>query len=388
MRNIKLFNKISRAGLDLLDRENYYVSENLEDYEAVLVRSANLHEVEFPEGLKCIARAGAGVNNIPLEKCAEKGIVVFNTPGANANAVKELVICALLMSSRRIIDGINWTKTLAGNGEEIPKMVEKGKSSFVGPEVEGKKLGIIGLGAIGVMVANAAVGLGMKVYGYDPYLSVGAALKMTRSVHHVVDLKEIFTECDYITMHVPLNKTTDKMINAESIAMMKQGVRIMNFARKELVDEAAMIDALDRAKVACYVTDFASENLIGAEGTIVLPHLGASTPESEDNCAKMAVSEIIGYLEEGNIKNSVNFPMVVIPKEAKTRICIMNKNIPNVVGAISTLLAEHGVNIEHMANRAKGNWAYTIVDTEEDVPDGIVEKIRTVEGVISVRVIQ
>lgn len=388
MYQIKLFNKISEAGTDLLDKDNYNFSETLENYDAVLVRSAKLHDTVFPKSLKCIARAGAGVNNIPLDKCAEQGIVVFNTPGANANAVKELVICSLLMSSRRITDGIAWTKTLVGNGDQIGPMAEKGKSSFVGPEIQGKKLGIIGLGAIGVMVANAVIGLGMDVYGYDPFLSVDAALKMSRSVHHSKDLKEIFENCDYITMHVPLTKDTKNMINRDTLATMKPGVRILNFSRGDLVDEAAMIEALDKAHVSCYVTDFPTENLLQASNTIVLPHLGASTPESEDNCAVMAVREVVDFLENGNITNSVNFPDVSIPREKATRICIANRNIPNMVSSISSILAQKGINIENLVNRSKGEYAYTIVDTDSDVSEEDLDSMRNIIGVIALRVIK
>lgn len=388
MYTIKLFNKIAREGTDMFDREKYTVTEECESYDAVLVRSAKLHDTVFPENLKCIARAGAGVNNIPLDKCAEKGIVVFNTPGANANAVKELVICGLLMSSRKILDGVEWTKNLAGKGDEIGPLAEKGKSSFAGPEIEGKKLGIIGLGAIGVRVANAAIGLGMEVFGYDPYLSVDAALKMSRSVRHVTNLKDIFTECDYITVHVPLTKDTNGIINAEAIGMMKDGVRIINLARGELVNEADIIKALDSAKVACYVTDFATEAVLNASNTIVLPHLGASTPESEENCARMAAQEVIDYLESGNIVHSVNFPDVSVPREAQVRICIINRNIPNLVSAISTILSQKGVNIENLVNRSKGQWAYTIVDTNTAISEEDLQTMRNVEGVISLRVIK
>lgn len=388
MYTIKLFNKIAREGTDMFDREKYTVAEDCESYDAVLVRSAKLHDTVFPENLKCIARAGAGVNNIPLDKCAEKGIVVFNTPGANANAVKELVICGLLMSSRKILDGVEWTKTLAGKGDEIGPLAEKGKSSFAGPEIEGKKLGIIGLGAIGVRVANAAIGLGMEVFGYDPYLSVDAALKMSRSVRHVTNLKDIFTECDYITVHVPLTKDTNGIINAEAIGMMKDGVRIINLARGELVNEADIIKALDSAKVACYVTDFATEAVLNSSNTIVLPHLGASTPESEENCARMAAQEVIDYLESGNIVHSVNFPDVSVPREAQVRICIINRNIPNLVSAISTILSQKGVNIENLVNRSKGQWAYTIVDTNTAISEEDLQTMRNVEGVISLRVIK
>lgn len=387
MFQVKLFNKISSKGTELFDQEKYQCNEAFEDYDAVLVRSAKLHDTQFPENLKCIARAGAGVNNIPLDKCSEQGIVVFNTPGANANAVKELVIAAMLLSSRKIVQGINWTKTLAGNGDQIAPMAEKGKANFAGPEIEGKTLGIIGLGAIGVKVANAAIGLGMKVYGYDPYLSVNAALKMSRSVQHVTDLKEIFANSDYITVHVPLTDETKHTVSAETIKLMRDGVRVINLARGELVDEAAMNDALNSGKVACYVSDFATETMLANEHAIVLPHLGASTEESEENCARMAVLEIVEYLENGNVRNSVNFPSLRVPREADVRLCLIHKNIPNMIAAVSGVLSGQNINIENMGNRSKGNFAYTIVDTNSAVNAEAVKAIESVEGMISVRVL-
>lgn len=307
MYQVKLFNKISKVGLDDLDPAKYTCSEDYEDYDAVLVRSAKLHDTKFPADLKCIARAGAGVNNIPLDRCSEEGIVVFNTPGANANAVKELVICGLLMASRDIVGGIEWTKSLSGT-PDIGPAAEKGKSKFAGPEIMGKRLGVIGLGAIGVRVANAAVALDMEVWGYDPYLSVDGALQLSRSVKHITDVNEIFANCDYITVHVPLTPDTKHIIDAKAIGMMKDGVRILNIARGELVDEAAMVQALESGKVARYVSDFASEEMLAQKNAIIMPHLGASTPESEDNCAKMAAFEVREFLEKGTIRNSVNFP--------------------------------------------------------------------------------
>ena len=303
---VQLFNKISAAGLQELDENRYEVGDQLTDYDAILVRSASLHEMEFPASLKCIARAGAGVNNIPLQRCSEAGIVVFNTPGANANAVKELTIAGLLLASRKIVKGIEWVKTLEGT--DVAKAVEKGKSQFAGPEIMGKKLGVIGLGAIGVQVANAAAALGMDVYGYDPYISVSAAWTLKARIHHIKQLKTIFEECDYITLHLPLTDTTRGLLNEEAFAQMKEGVRIVNFARDALVEETALLAALAQGKVAAYVTDFASEALLTQENVIITPHLGASTPESEDNCARMAAQEIREYLEHGNIRNSVNLP--------------------------------------------------------------------------------
>lgn len=383
MYNVKLYNKISKIGLDDLDPAKYAYGEDMADYDAVLVRSAKLHDVEFPESLKCIARAGAGVNNIPIDRCSEQGIVVFNTPGANANAVKELVICALLLASRKVVQGANWVKGLKGT-PDIGPAAEKGKSTYAGPEIAGKKLGIIGLGAIGVKVANAAVALDMDVWGYDPYLSVDGALQLSRSVRHVTDLNEIFANCDYITIHVPLTPDTKNTISAEAIAKMKDGVRIINLARGELVDVDAMAAALGSGKVAAYVSDFASDAILEQENAVTLPHLGASTPESEDNCAKMAVYEITEYLEKGTIRNSVNFPNLKVPYEGGYRICMIHKNVPNMIASITAAVK---CNIENMGNRSKGNYAYTIVDTAEPPTAENLDALRAIEGMISVRAI-
>lgn len=387
MFNVKLYNKISRVGLDNLDPAKYACSEDFTDYDAVLVRSAKLHDVAFPENLKCIARAGAGVNNIPVEKCAEQGIVVFNTPGANANAVKELVICALLMASRKIVQGANWVRSLKGT-PDIGPAAEKGKATYAGPEIAGKRLGVVGLGAIGVQVANAAVGLDMEVWGYDPFLSVDGALKLSRSVKHVTDLNEIFANCDYITVHVPLLPDTQNLICAESLAKMKDGVRVVNLARGELVDEQAMAAALASGKVAAYVSDFASDCILEQENAIVLPHLGASTPESEDNCAKMAVYEISEFLEKGTIRNSVNFPNLKVPYEGGFRVCMIHRNVPNMIGAATGVFSSKGVNIENMGNRSKGEFAYTIMDVSAEPDEAMLEDLRAVEGMISIRVIK
>ncbi|WP_087064294.1 phosphoglycerate dehydrogenase [Intestinibacillus massiliensis] len=387
MFNVKLYNKISRVGLDNLDPAKYACSEDFTDYDAVLVRSAKLHDVAFPENLKCIARAGAGVNNIPVEKCAEQGIVVFNTPGANANAVKELVICALLMASRKIVQGANWVRSLKGT-PDIGPAAEKGKATYAGPEIAGKRLGVVGLGAIGVQVANAAVGLDMEVWGYDPFLSVDGALKLSRSVKHVTDLNEIFANCDYITVHVPLLPDTQDLICAESLAKMKDGVRVVNLARGELVDEQAMAAALASGKVAAYVSDFASDCILEQENAIVLPHLGASTPESEDNCAKMAVYEISEFLEKGTIRNSVNFPNLKVPYEGGFRVCMIHRNVPNMIGAATGVFSSKGVNIENMGNRSKGEFAYTIMDVSAEPDEAMLEDLRAVEGMISIRVIK
>lgn len=383
MYNVKLYNKISKVGLDDLDPAKYTCSEDFEDYDAVLVRSAKLHDVQFPKSLKCIARAGAGVNNIPLDRCAEEGIVVFNTPGANANAVKELVVCALLLASRKVVQGANWVKSLAGT-PDIGPAAEKGKATYAGPEIAGKKLGVIGLGAIGVKVANAAIGLDMEVWGYDPFLSVDGALALSRSVKHVTELDQIFANCDYITIHVPLNADTRNTISAEAIEKMKDGVRIINLARGELVDTKAMAAALESGKVAAYVSDFASDEILAQENAVTLPHLGASTPESEDNCAKMAVKEIRDYLETGTIRNSVNFPNLKVPYEGGYRICMIHKNIPNMIASITSAVK---CNIENMGNRSRGDYAYTIVDAAEQPTEENLDSLRAIEGMISVRAI-
>lgn len=388
MYQVKLFNKISNAGLGLLKQEKYNYSEDFEDYDAIMVRSAKLHDLEFPKNLKCIARAGAGVNNIPLDKCTENGIVVFNTPGANANAVKELVLCALLLSSRNIVGGANWVKTLAGNGDKIGAMAEKGKSNFAGPEIAGKTLGVIGLGAIGVRVANAALELGMDVIGYDPYLSVNAALQIQRGVKYTADLNEIFVNSDYITVHVPLMDSTRGIVSKKGIAMMKDGVRILNFARDGLCDEDAVIEGLESGKIACYCCDFASEKMLAQPNALCLPHLGASTPESEDNCARMAAEEMMEYLEKGTIRNSVNFPNLKVPREADIRICIMHRNTPNLIAKLSTVLSENGINIENMGSRPRGEVAYTIMETNNELSAETKSALQSVEGVISFRVIE
>ena len=383
MYNVKLYNKISKVGLEKLDPAKYTCSEDFTDYDAVLVRSAKLHDVEFPKSLKCIARAGAGVNNIPLDRCAQEGIVVFNTPGANANAVKELVVCALMLASRKIVQGANWVKSLAGT-PDIGPAAEKGKSTYAGPEISGKRLGAIGLGAIGVKVANAAVGLDMEVWGYDPYLSVDGALALSRSVKHVTELDQIFANCDYITIHVPLTPDTKNTICEETIAKMKDGVRVINLARGELVDTNAMAAALESGKVAAYVSDFASDEILAQPNAITLPHLGASTPESEDNCAQMAVKEISDYLETGTIRNSVNFPNLKVPYEGGYRVCMIHKNIPNMIASITAAVK---CNIENMGNRSKGDYAYTIVDLAEQPTEANLDALRAIDGMISVRAI-
>ena len=387
MFNVQTLNKISAAGLSRLG-DNYTVADDVQNPDAVLVRSASLHEIEFPESLLAIARAGAGVNNIPLDKCAEKGIVVFNTPGANANAVKELVITALLISSRNVVGGIEWAKTLKGNGDAVGKLVEKGKSQFVGPEIKGKTLGVVGLGAIGILVANAAVALGMDVIGYDPFLSVDNALRLSHKVKHVVSLDEVFAGSDYITVHVPLTPETKGIINAENIAKMKDGVRIINYSRADLVVSADIAAAIESGKVAAYTTDFATDDILDVKGVIVTPHLGASTPESEDNCAQMAADEIKDYLENGNIKNSVTLPAVSAPRTGAARVTVIHKNVPNIITTVTAALSETGNNIESLDSKSKKDYAYTIIDTANDVDAAAADKIAAIDGVIRVRVIK
>ncbi len=386
MFHVHCLNKISKAGTDCFN-ENYEVGAEVQNPDAVMVRSASMHEMDFNPELLAIARAGAGVNNIPLDRCSEEGIVVFNTPGANANAVKELVLAALLMTSRKIVDGIEWVQTLKEEEGDPAKLVEKGKSAFSGPEISGKKLGVIGLGAIGILVANAAKSLGMEVYGYDPYLSVDAAWGLSRSIHHARTLDEIYAVSDYITVHVPLTPDTREMVNAESIAKMKDGVRLLNFARGELMNTADVLAALESGKVAAYATDFASKELIGTKGVLVTPHLGASTPESEDNCARMAARELMDYLENGNIRNSVNMPAVSMPREG-TRICILHKNVPNTISLFSGAAAKEGLNIENMSSKSKKDYAYTILDVTGDVTEQTVAAISSLGDVTRVRVIK
>ncbi len=384
MYNILTLNKISPIGLEKFDKNKYSYASEVENPDAVLVRSASMHDMEFPASLKAIARAGAGVNNIPLDKCSEAGIVVFNTPGANANAVKELVICALLLSSRKIVPAIEWAKGLKGEGENVAKLAEKGKSQFVGPEIKGKKLGVIGLGAIGILVANAAVHLGMEVYGYDPYISVDAAWGLSRSVKHAKTLGEIYENSDYITIHVPSTPETKGMINSESIQTMKHGVRIMNFARGDLVVKEDILAALDEKAVKVYITDFLEDEYLDHPGIIGLPHLGASTPESEDNCASMAAEELIDFLENGNITNSVNLPPVSMPRTTDVRLGVIHRNVPSMLTQISAIMAERGINIENMTNKSKKDFAYTLLDVVGEVDKDIVAQLEGIEGIIRV----
>ncbi len=385
MMKVKIFNTIAESGLRKLEEAEIGYSADFDDYDAILVRSAKLHDIPFSKNLKCIARAGAGVNNIPIKDCSERGIVVFNTPGANANAVKELVMAALLLSSRGIYQGIEWVKGL--ETEDISKEVEAKKSRFAGQEIAGKKLGVIGLGAIGVQVANAAASMGMVVYGYDPFISVKAAWGLKARVHRAQSLKEIFETCDYISIHVPFNEKTVHIIDKDAIDSMKQGVRLFNFARGELVDTQAVQQALEDGKAACYVTDFPIKELLQYDEAICLPHLGASTKESEENCAVMAAEEIMEYLLYGNIVNSVNFPDMKLSQETKCRICVINKNIPNMVSSMTSALAEAGVNIENMANKARDNYAYTILETNDEVTEDLLERLRNRDGIVQVRLI-
>lgn len=386
MYRYKCLNQIAQTGLDQFTRD-YVQVEEIEEADALLVRSAALHDMEFPKSLKAIARAGAGVNNIPLGKCAEEGIVVFNTPGANANGVKELVLAGLLLAARDVIGGVNWVQSERMN-EEISKLAEKQKKQFAGHEIEGKKLGIIGLGAIGVRVANTATHLGMEVLGYDPYISVDAAWNLSRSIRHITNVDDIYKECDYITIHVPLLDSTRKMINAEAIEKMKDGVVILNFARDLLVDEDAVVLALKKGKVKRYVSDFPNPTTAGAKGAIVIPHLGASTEEAEENCARMAAKELRNYLENGNIRNSVNYPncdMGVPSYPARVAIC--HRNVKNMLSQFTTILGQENYNIGNMTNKSRGDYAYSMFDLETAASPQLVERLEAVEGVLKVRVI-
>lgn len=388
MYKLQTLNKISQAGLDLVIRNGYEVASEILNPDAILVRSASMHDMELPVSVKAIARAGAGVNNIPVQACADRGIVVFNTPGANANGVKELVLAGLFLTSRNILPGTQWAKSLIGKGDEVPKLIEKGKSGFAGPEIKGKRLGVIGLGAIGVMVANDAVALGMQVTGYDPFISVEAAWGLSRNVKRARSLESLLSDSDYITLHVPLNDTTRGMINRERLALVKNGVHILNFSRGGLVRNEDLFEAIGAGAVAAYVTDFPDEELLRHEKVVAIPHLGASTPEAEDNCAVMAVNQVRDFLESGNIKHSVNYPECDLGIPENCRIIIANRNIPNMVGQISSLLAAEKINIADMLNRHRSDYAYNIIDIDSEVDDTLIDKIKMIEGVIMARLIR
>ena len=386
MFKIKTLNKIASVGTKNFDKSVSEVGNNVEAPDAILVRSANMLDMELPESLKAIARAGAGVNNIPIDACSQKGIIVFNTPGANANAVKELAIASLLLTSRNIVGGVNWAKGLPLDAD-IAKEIEKGKSAFAGPELYGKTLGIFGLGAIGAMVANTAIELGMSVYGNDPYLTVEAAWLLSHSVKRAKEAKTIYENCDYIALHVPSTPETKGFINAQAIASMKNGVRIINLSRGDLVNNEDMAKALESGKVACYLTDFPSSEVMKMKNVITIPHLGASTPESEDNCAVMAVNELIDFLENGNIKNSVNFPDVINPKGGDESVCVIHKNVPTMLAQISSAISGTGLNIENLSSRSKKEMGYSVFEITGKCPDSVIEKLLSVEGIIRVNVV-
>ena len=388
MYRIKTFNKISPVGLSRFDPDLYSVGDDLTGEDGILVRSAKLQDYEFPDNLLGIARAGVGVNNIPLDRCSQAGIAVFNTPGANANAVKELVLCAMLIGSRDVDGAIRWVRQQVDAGVDVTTVVEKGKSAFLGPEIYKKTLGVIGLGAIGSLVANLALDLGMDVYGYDPFLSVDSALRLDRHIHVVQDIHELYKRADYITIHIHFTPKTEKMIDEKAIASMKRGVRFINLARGEIVDDDAMLAALDTGKVATYVTDFPNNRIVQAPHVIAMPHLGASTPESEQNCAVMAVDQLRDYLENGNIRNSVNLPNVTLERSGVMRMCIIHKNIPAMLANITTLLATDGVNVENLSNKSKGDYAYTLVDLGSKVGQTVINDVTHLPNVIRVRVIE
>lgn len=386
MFKIKTLNKISPVGLDLFPREKYEVASEINHPDALLVRSFKMHDIEIPGSVKAIARAGIGVNNIPVEACTQKGIIVFNTPGANANSVKELVLTGLFLSSRHVVQAVSWVKSL-GRDEDIEKIIESRKSNFVGPELKGKRLGVIGLGAIGSMVANDAESLGMIVSGWDPFISVDAAWGLSRSIRKALSMDGLFADSDYLSVHIPLNDETRGVIGASKFAIMKRGIRIMNFARGGLVNNKDLLQAIDDGIVESYITDFPDHELLGCDKVITIPHLGASTPEAEDNCAVMAVTQIKDFLETGNLRNSINFPNCEMDFRKGTRIVVANRNVPNMVGQITTILASEGINISDMLNRHYGDYAYNIIDVESAVSRRLTDLLKAVEGVIMVRVI-
>ena len=390
MYNLLTLNKIAKCGLDNFNKAKYTITDNCDTPDCIILRSFNMHDMELADSLQAVARAGAGVNNIPIDKCSEKGIVVFNTPGANANAVKELTIAGLFLASRDVIGGVNWAQTLKGNGAEVGKMVEKGKSNFAGCEIKGKKLAVIGLGAIGVLVANAAHHLGMDIIGYDPYISVKAALSLDRHTVIKTELKDALAEADYITLHLPLTADTKGMFNAELFkTAVKKGAKLLNFSRGELVDAQALKSALEVGLISSYVVDFPSDEVLGLDNVVAIPHLGASSAESEDNCAIMAAKELIDYMENGNIVNSVNFPNCELQRtEGTTRLTILHKNIPNTLSSITSIFSQKSVNIENMVNKSKNDYACTILDVASDVEDDVVSAIKAIDGMIKVRVIK
>ena len=384
MYNILTLNKIAAIGTDRFDTAKYNITDDCATPEAIMVRSAKMHDMAFADNLLAIARAGAGVNNIPVEDCATKGIVVFNTPGANANAVKELAICGLLLASRKVPEAINWAQTLKGNGDEVGKMVEKGKSNFGGCEIMGKTLGLIGLGAIGGKLANIAISMGMNVIGYDPFLSVGAALSLKPQVKVTANINDIYANSDFISLHLPYNADTKNTINKDTLALCKDGVRILNFARGELVNGADIVEAVNSGKVARYVVDFPSDDVLGVDNIVAIPHLGASTEESEDNCAIMAADELMDYIERGTIRNSVNFPNAELAKTGDALVCVLHKNVPALISQITTAVSDKGANIENMVNKSKKDWAYTMLDVSGEAD---ADAIRAIDGVVGVRVL-
>ncbi len=387
MFDILTLNKIAKCGLSQFDAANYNITDDVEkDADGIILRSFSMHEMELKPNLKAVARAGAGTNNIPIPKCTEKGIVVFNTPGANANAVKELVLAGLFLAARKVTDGIAWANTLTG--DDVAKQVEKGKSNFAGNEIKGKTLGVIGLGAIGGLVANAAVALGMNVIGYDPYLSINAAWRLESSVKQATSYDEIFANADYVTLHIPLTDDSKGFINAQTIESMKDGVKILNFSRGELVNNADIKAALASGKVSSYVVDFPSQETVNCPGIVAIPHLGASTEESEDNCAVMAARELIDYLETGNITNSVNFPNCSLPVSGVGRVAVAHQNVANIIAQFTTVLGTEGINISDMINKSRGDIAYTIINTDHEITASVVEKLTNAEGVLKVRVIK
>lgn len=391
MYTIKTLNKIAEKGLNVFNNENYQIDDNSETPDAVILRSFNMHDMEIDRNVKAIARAGAGVNNIPVSELTERGIVVFNTPGANANAVKEIVLTTLMASSRNLFDGILWTKSLKGQGDDVPKLVEAGKKQFVGKEIKGKTLGVIGLGAIGALVANDALDLDMDVMGFDPFISVDTAWNLSRNVERALTIEQLFANCDYITVHVPLTDQTREMFNKESFNVMKQGVHILNFSRGELVNENDMAVALESGKVAKYISDFPNEKVLNMKNVICIPHLGASTSESEENCAVMASHQVKEFLEVGNIRNSVNFPNAYLPYTGKRRVTAYHKNVPNMVGQIISVLSNYHLNIADMVNRSRGQYAYTMIDIDEQLNSDVIpdmkEKISKIDGIVTVRIL-